>query len=230
MTQLLTDGLTDDLSGVQPQNNTDLATLKQILEAAIFASDQVVSLKYLRQTLFDVPPSQAMALEAINALMLDYQNKGIQLQEVAGGYRFITAQNVSPWVSRLWEEKPERYSRAVLETLAIIVYRQPVTRGEIEAIRGVAVSQNVLKTLLDRDWVQSLGQKEVPGRPMMYGSTANFLQDFQLSSLADLPPLSVILNDSEALAQMMTGVAEIAVIETPENNPVTDGQLAQDNA
>ena len=111
---------------------------------------------------------------------------------MAGGYRFQSRQDLSPWISRLWDEKPPRYTRALLETLAIIAYQQPVSRGDIEQIRGVAVSPNIMRTLMDREWVQSLGHREVPGRPMLYGTTRSFLDYFGVKKISDLPPLEEI--------------------------------------
>ena len=111
---------------------------------------------------------------------------------MASGYRYQSRQELSAWVSRLWEEKPPRYTRALLETLALIAYKQPVTRGDIEQVRGVSVSQNIMRTLLERDWIRVVGQREAPGRPSMYGTTKAFLDYFDLAKLEDLPPLEEI--------------------------------------
>src|SRR5690606_37903643 len=143
-----------------------------------------------------------------------------ELMEVASGYRFQVRPEYAPWASRLWEERPRRYSRALLETLAIIAYRQPITRGEIEDIRGVAVSTNIAKTLLEREWIRVVGHKDVPGRPAMYATTRQFLDYFNLSSLEQLPPLADIrdLEDigRELEAKWASGeTAEAASAEAP---------------
>ena len=132
---------------------------------------------------------------------------------MAGGYRFQSKQDLSPWISRLWDEKPPRYTRALLETLAIIAYQQPVSRGDIEQIRGVAVSPNIMRTLIDREWVQSLGHREVPGRPMLYGTTRSFLDYFGVKKLSDLPPLEEI----KQLADPVLIGAEVVAEEMPKS-------------
>lgn len=164
--------------------------LKDIIEAALFASARPLSLDDLGR-LFEkaeAPPVEALTA-ALAELSAEYQSRPVQLQRVASGYRFQVGAAFSPWVSRLFEEKPVRYSRALFETLAIIAYRQPVTRGEIEDIRGVSVSSNIIRTLLEREWVNVVGHREVPGRPALYATTKEFLDYFNLQSLRDLPPL-----------------------------------------
>lgn len=131
---------------------------------------------------------------ALELLRQDFASRTLDLRKVASGYRFQVREGFSPWVSRLFEERPGRYSRAFLETLAIIAYRQPVTRGEIEDIRGVAVSSGIIKTLLEREWVHVVGQKEVPGRPSLLATTRHFLDYFNLNSLQDLPPLQTFVD------------------------------------
>jgi segregation and condensation protein B len=130
--------------------------------------------------------------KAIQELVEKYQHGGMELKQVASGYRFQVRADYEVWVARLWEQKPPRYSRALMETLALIAYRQPITRGEIEDIRGVSVSTNIIKTLQERDWVKSLGHKEVPGRPTLYGTTREFLDYFNLKTLNELPTLAEI--------------------------------------
>ena len=130
--------------------------------------------------------------EALKSLELESQGRGYILRRVASGYRYQVRHELSLWVSRLWEEKPPRYSRALLETLALVAYKQPVTRGDIEQIRGVSVSPNIMRTLLERGWVKVVGQREVPGRPSLYGTTRAFLDYFDLKSLDQLPPLAEI--------------------------------------
>ena len=162
--------------------------LKQLIEATIFVSDQPVSVDKLKNTvLADFTVSDKAIQSALNALQLDYRPRGIQLVEVASGYRFQSLDSLSPWLSRLWQETSPRYSRAMLETLALIAYRQPITRGEIEQVRGVAVSSNIIKTLTEREWIKVVGHKEVPGRPALYATTKQFLDYFSLKSLRDLP-------------------------------------------
>jgi len=140
--------------------------------------------------------------EALDWLQADCAERGIELQHVASGYRFQVRQELAPWISRLWEERPPRYSRALLETLALIAYRQPITRGEIEAIRGVSVSTNIMKTLQEREWIRVVGHREVPGRPALYGSTRQFLDYFNLKSLDDLPALADLIGPDKARPQL----------------------------
>lgn len=162
--------------------------LKQLIEATIFVSDQPVSVDKLKNTvLADFTVSDKAIQSAVSALQLDYRPRGIQLVEVASGYRFQSLDSLSPWLSRLWQETSPKYSRAMLETLALIAYRQPITRGEIEQVRGVAVSSNIIKTLTEREWIKVVGHKEVPGRPALYATTKQFLDYFSLKSLSDLP-------------------------------------------
>ncbi|WP_290651865.1 SMC-Scp complex subunit ScpB [Aquisalimonas sp.] len=164
--------------------------LKQILEAALLTAGAPLSLEHM-QSLFDADtmPDKATLRASLVELANDYAARAVELREVASGYRIQVRAEFAPWVSKLWEEKPQRYSRALLETLAIIAYRQPVTRGEIEDIRGVSVNTNIMRTLQERGWVRSLGHRDVPGRPAMYGTTRQFLDYFNLASLGELPSL-----------------------------------------
>ena len=167
--------------------------LKAILEAALLAAAEPVSLERLA-ALFDEEqrPSRDDLRAALLELAGDYQDRGVELVEVASGFRVQVPQSFAPWVSRLWEERTARYSRALLETLALIAYRQPITRGEIEEVRGVSVSSTTIKTLLERGWIKVLGHREVPGRPALFGTTREFLDYFNLKNLAELPPLAAI--------------------------------------
>ena len=168
--------------------------VKNIIESMLLAADKPLDVKFI-ETLFEPDsdrPGRDQIMQALQALMEDYQLRGTRLTEVASGYRMQVAEEYAPWVSRLWEEKPQRYSRALLETLVLIAYRQPITRGEIEEIRGVSVSTQTTKTLLERDWVRVLGHKDVPGKPAMYGTTRTFLDYFSLKTLDELPALSEI--------------------------------------
>ena len=168
-------------------------SLKTILEAVLLAAGRPLELEALA-ALFDeaAQPDAAALRDALAELERDYAGRGIEVREVGSGWRIQVRASFAPWVSRLWEEKPGRYSRALMETLAIIAYRQPITRGEIEDIRGVAVSTNIVKTLLEREWVRVVGQRDVPGRPSLYATTRQFLDYFGLRALDDLPPLAEI--------------------------------------
>lgn len=170
--------------------------LKQILEAALMAADEPLSVDRLVKLFdhgeLDTEEGRAQIRQTLDTLEAEAEGRGYELKRVASGYRYQVRQELSEWVSRLWEEKPPRYSRALLETLALIAYKQPVTRGDIEAVRGVAVSQNIMRTLLERGWIRAVGQREVPGRPSLYGTTRAFLDYFNLRSLDQLPPLNEI--------------------------------------
>jgi segregation and condensation protein B len=162
--------------------------LKQLVEAAIFVADTPVTSELLQLTVLDgLAVSKTMLTEVLKELQLDYQARGIQLQEVASGYRFQSVDSLSPWLSKLWQEQAPRYSRAMLETLSLIAYRQPITRGEIEDVRGVSVSSQIMKTLSERGFIKVVGHKEVPGRPSLYATTKGFLDYFSLKSLSELP-------------------------------------------
>jgi segregation and condensation protein B len=169
--------------------------LKKIVEAALFVAQRPLTLTEL-QGLFDEgeQPSHQELRDALTQLTAEFAERPLELKEVASGYRFQVREGLSPWVSRLFEERPGRYSKAFLETLAIIAYRQPVTRGEIEDIRGVAVSSNIVRGLLERDWVHVVGHKEVPGRPALYATTREFLDYFNLRNLGELPPLQTFID------------------------------------
>ena len=170
--------------------------IAQVMEAALLAAEGPLTVDNLF-CLFaigelDEEEGRKQIRLAIESLQSQCAQRGVTLQKVASGYRYQTRQELSAWVSRLWEEKPPRYTRALLETLALIAYKQPVTRGDIEQVRGVSVSQNIMRTLLERDWIRVVGQREAPGRPSMYGTTKAFLDYFDLAKLDDLPPLDEI--------------------------------------
>jgi segregation and condensation protein B len=183
--------------------------LKNIVEALVMASDKPLSLEKLH-ALFELheQPSKSQIKDAIAQLQMDYAGRGVQLVQVASGYRFQSVSDVSRYVARLWEERPQRYSRALLETLALIAYRQPITRGEIEEVRGVAVSSHIIKTLLERQWIKVVGHREVPGRPAIYATTRQFLDYFNLRSLEQLPPLSE-MRDIDAIAREVSEQLEL---------------------
>lgn len=197
--------------------------LKQLVEAALFVADSPMSKLALQESvLAEFTVSERALNEVLKELVLDYQPRGIQLVEVASGYRFQSLDSLSPWLSRMWQETAPRYSRAMLETLALIAYRQPITRGEIEAVRGVAVSSNIIRTLTEREWIKAVGHKEVPGRPALYATTRQFLDYFSLKSLADLPSSEVFeaLGDNEqppATAPLEAPSESDRAIETANN-------------
>ena len=167
--------------------------LKHIVEAALLAAGKPLSIDRLLTLFLDEEqPDRQQIRRALETLQQEYGGRGIEVREVSTGWRIQVTQNCAPWVSRLWEEKPGRYSRALLETLALIAYRQPVTRGEIEDVRGVAVSTNIIKTLLEREWVRVVGHRDVPGRPSLYATTREFLDYFGLKGLDQLPTLAEI--------------------------------------
>lgn len=163
---------------------------KDIVEAALFAANESVSISALQGLFLEHErPSKSALADILESLQAEYGEKPIELIKTASGYRFQVRQELSSWVARLWEEKPVKYSRALVETLAVICYQQPTTRGEIEAIRGVSVSSQIIRSLEEREWVQVVGYKEVPGKPALYATTGHFLDYFNLQSLADLPIL-----------------------------------------
>jgi segregation and condensation protein B len=165
--------------------------LKQLIEASLFVLGKPVSVKTLKETvLADFSVSRDRINAVMEELQQDYEGRGVQLVRVAGGYRFQTLELLSPYLQPLWQEKAPKYSRATLETLAVIAYRQPVTRGDIEQVRGVAISSHIIKNLTDRRWVKVVGHREVPGRPALYATTSEFLAYFGLDRLTDLPPLT----------------------------------------
>lgn len=175
-------------------NEAGLETgLAQILEGAVLAADKPLTVQNMAD-LFETHerPDTAAIREALAEIKESCEGRGFELQEVSSGFRFQVRQQVAPWVARLWVERPQKYSRALLETLALIAYRQPITRGEIEEIRGVAVSSNIIKTLHEREWIRVVGHRDVPGRPAMYATTRLFLDYFNLKTLEQLPVLAEI--------------------------------------
>lgn len=189
----------------------DDSQVRQVIEAAIFAADGPLNRQAI-QELFDPGFLDAAALaKHLEWIQAQYTERGIELVEVASGFRFQVKKSLGPWVSRLWQEKAPRYSRALLETLALIAYRQPTTRGEIEDVRGVAVSSQIIKTLLERNWVRVVGHRDVPGRPSLYATTRQFLDYFELTSLDQLPTLPEI-RDLDEINR------ELSFDEAPEKN------------
>ncbi len=179
------------------------STIKSIVEAAIFAADEPLTVANLLELFPEAErPDKATLVSSLEALQDDYQERGVELVSVASGYRFQARSQYSEWLKRLWQQRTPRYSRALLETLALIAYKQPLTRGEIEQVRGVAVSSHIVKTLIDRNWVKVVGQRDVPGKPALLATTKVFLDYFNLQSLSDLPPLSELANLDELGAKL----------------------------
>ena len=172
--------------------------LSLIIEALLFSSSRPLSEKEILSA-FDLrsPPTSNEIKEAFKSIEEKYSENSIELVKVASGYRLRIRQEYSPWVAKLWEAKPQKYSRALLETLALIAYKQPITRGEIEEVRGVSVSSQIIRTLLDRSWIKVVGHRDVPGRPALFSTTKDFLDDLNLSKLSDLPELPEIQNIPE---------------------------------
>ena len=167
--------------------------LQQIIEGALLAAGKPLSLDAMLNLFDEIEqPDKRTLREVLEKLAADYEGRGIEIKQVSSGWRIQVRAACSPWVSRLWDEKPGRYSRALMETLALIAYRQPITRGEIEEIRGVSVSTQIIKTLLEREWVRVVGQRDVPGKPSLYSTTREFLDYFNLQSLDQLPTLAEI--------------------------------------
>ena len=202
----------------------EIEQLQRILEGALLASNKPLTLEQMIALFPEEEAPDANAFrEALVALSESCEGRGFELKQVASGYRFQVRQELAPWVGRLWEEKPQRYTRAMLETLALIAYRQPITRGEIEEIRGVSVSSNIIRTLQEREWIRVVGHRDVPGRPAMFATTRQFLDYFNLQNLTELPPLSEI-RDLEAMAKQLNEAPEQGSldVETAETTETTD--------
>jgi segregation and condensation protein B len=201
--------------------------LQQILEAALMVAGHPLSIENMKK-LFDEndAPSTNDIKDAIAALHEKYANSGIYLADIASGFQFQARHELSAWLAKLWEERPPRYSRAFLETLALIAYRQPITRAEIEDVRGVTVSPHIIKTLMEREWVRVVGYREVPGKPALLGTTKTFLDYFNLKNLNDLPTLAEIkdLASQEAKLQVqleLTDTPTATTTDTEENTSST---------
>ena len=185
--------------------------LSLIIEALLFSSSRPLNEKEILSA-FDLrsPPTSNKIKEALKSIEEKYSDNSIELVKVASGYRLRIRQEYSPWVAKLWEAKPQKYSRALLETLALIAYKQPITRGEIEEVRGVSVSSQIIRTLLDRSWIKVVGHRDVPGRPALFSTTKDFLDDLNLSKLSDLPELPEIQNIPEE--------AQISLLNEPSSS------------
>ena len=210
----------------------EFSQLKRIVEAALLASAQPLSLPQLFTLLGEQEvPSHDDLARALDELARDADGRGVELKEVASGFRYQVRQDVNAWVSRLWTERQTRYSRALLETLSLIAYRQPITRGEIEQIRGVAVSTNIVKTLEEREWIRVVGYRDVPGKPELFGTTRSFLDYFNLKSLDELPPLAEIRDLSDFDPQL--GLAPVSTADDPidgEDEPTIDEAASTSDA
>ena len=178
----------------------------------------------------EAKPERAEIKTALDAINEDCQERGIELREVASGWRYQVKEDYAPWVARLWDERPQRYTRALLETLALIAYKQPVTRGEIEDVRGVSVSSNIIKTLTERDWIKVVGYRDVPGKPAMYGTTKQFLDYFNLKALDDLPTLAELRDYDKLNEELDLQLPDefIQQLEDEENNSREGDEAAND--
>lgn len=195
--------------------------VKMIVEGLLLAAGRPLTLDNIIQVFArGEKPDKKELKSVMEAIAADCDDRGFELKQVASGYRFQVKQELSEWVAKLWEERPPRYTRALLETLALIAYRQPITRGDIEEIRGVAVSPNIIRTLLDREWVRVVGHRDVPGRPAMFATTKQFLDYFNLKSLQELPPLSDVkeLVQADPEIDLAEELAKQRVIDLPEDD------------
>ena len=175
-----------------------IESLENIVEALLFSSSRPLSEKEILQTFEEKDQISLSDIKlALNDIKEKYKDNAFELVKVASGYRLRIKQDYTPWVSKLWESKPQKYSRALLETLALIAYKQPITRGEIEEVRGVSVSSQIIRTLLDRSWIKIVGHRDVPGKPALFSTTKEFLDDLNLSKLSELPELPEIQNIPE---------------------------------
>ena len=215
--------------------------LRNVLEAALLAAGNPLALAELAR-LFEesARPSNAELRSALDALAREYEGRGIELKETASGYRIQVRRELAPEISRLWPERAARYSRALLETLALIAYRQPITRAEIEAVRGVAVNPNIIRTVIERNWVRVVGHRDVPGHPELLGTTREFLDYFGLASLDELPPLAQLqamgdvnlqlaLPPEEGAAVADGAAAEAAAEEPPAAEPGDADEAGEDD-
>lgn len=203
--------------------------LPLILEAILFAAGKPLTEQQLLQLFADEErPGLSELRNALFELQKNYTDRGIELICIASGYQFRSKADFAVWISRLWEEKPSKYSRALLETLALIAYRQPITRGEIEEIRGVSISTSIFKTLLDdRGWIRVVGHRDVPGRPGLYATTKQFLDYFGLNSLDQLPPLPEILALSESNVNVEMAAQQMQLPELTEDEVTAREEVAE---
>jgi len=203
--------------------------LKLIIQAALMTAGKPLNIDQLL-VLFadDEKPSRDDIRETLAAIETDFQDTGVELKQVSSGYRLQIVEELSPWINRMSEEKPSRYSRALLETIALIAYRQPITRAGVEDVRGVSVSTSIIKTLLEREWVKVVGHRDVPGKPALYGTTRNFLDSFNLKSLSELPPLAEIRSIEEIQNEFELQFAK-AQQSNSDAEPSTENQIDSDH-
>jgi segregation and condensation protein B len=200
----------------------DEEQIRKIVEAALMVAGRPLSIDELLSLFGDeARPERAEVRAALNRLHDDYAGRGIELVEVRSGFRIQARQELSDWLSRLWQERPPRYSRALLETLALVAYRQPITRGEIEDVRGVSVSTNIVRTLLERGWIRVVGHRDVPGKPAMFGTTKEFLDYFGLRRLEDLPALPELRDLDKLNVELELGLDNPDERHTPPD--IADG-------
>jgi segregation and condensation protein B len=213
-------------------SDMDQTLINRIVEAALLAASQPLALAQLRELFPEDQPAPAGSIEAALAqLQADCETRGVELVEVATGFRYQVKAEVHGWITRLWTERQTRYTRATLETLALIAYRQPITRGEIEQVRGVTVSSNIIKALEEREWIRVVGHRDVPGRPALFGTTKGFLDYFGLKRLDELPPLSELKDIGELDPQLAfdeaSGIAP-KIAAGVEASPVDEAEAAND--
>ena len=206
--------------------------LRQILEAAILVSDKPMDISHLEK-LFDEKerPHRDEIRAALDEIATDCRDKGFELVKVSSGYRFQTKQSLSAWVSRVWEEKPKKFSRAMLETLVLIAYRQPTTRGDIEAVRGVSVSSDIIRVLDERGWIRVVGHRDVPGKPELLATTKEFLDYFNLKSLDQLPSLAEIkdFTDVDPALELLMPVDSVSSADEDSQIDVQSGSTEREN-
>lgn len=211
----------------------DETEIKYVIEAALLAAGRPLTLERLAELFMGKGPGvdRATVKRVLDALAVDYQGRGIEVGEVSSGYRIQVKRSMSDWLVPLWEEKAPRYTRALLETLALVAYRQPITRAEIEEVRGVVVSTNIMRTLLERGWVRVVGHRDVPGKPAMFGTTREFLDYFGLRKLEDLPPLAELKDGLPELSPQTDLIDSLEAEARGELPPaVIDGEpLADDD-
>lgn len=213
---------------MQPDSIIKGEKLERILEAVLLAAGQPLSHAQLASVFNDEerPPGGEIS-RALEKIGNECARRGVELKKVASGYRFQVRQDLNEWVSRLWKERPQRYSRALLETIALIAYRQPITRAEIEAVRGVSVSTNIIRTLQEREWIRVVGHRDVPGKPALFGTTNAFLDSFGLQNLDDLPTLAEIRDMESLVPELQFDVMPGAL---PANDRDEDVEAVLDDA
>jgi len=209
----------------------DQTLIKRIIEAALLAANQPLTLVQLRGLFsLDDPAPEGSVEQALEALQADCAERGVELVELASGFRYQVKADVHPWVARLWSERQTRYTRATLETLALIAYRQPITRGEIEQVRGVAVNSNIIKALEEREWIRVVGHRDVPGKPELLATTKGFLDYFGLKRLDELPPLSELKDIGELEPQLQFDGAPMPLGDIASEASSLDDSAPDDDA